>query len=75
VAKTKYLYATKMQLYMILASFVFVAAIMGFAYLEGGAQSPPPTALLLVVALMALISFLMWKSYKGELPMMRIEEH
>ncbi|TRO61938.1 hypothetical protein E2P64_00180 [Candidatus Bathyarchaeota archaeon] len=72
--KTKFLYATKLHLYILLVVLVFVSAIIGIAYFHGGAEALPPTATGLVVAMLAIMSWLTWKSYKGELPMMRIEE-
>lgn len=74
MAKTRYLYATRMQLYMLLASIVFVGAIMGVAYFAGGADAPPLGAVALVVGLLATVTWVTWKSYRGELPLMRIEE-
>jgi hypothetical protein len=74
MAKTKYLYATKVQLYMLLASLVFMTGIMGAAILAGGADAPPLAVVALTLGLMVALAFVMWKSYKGELPLMRIEE-
>ena len=72
--KTKYLYATKMHIYIMLVTLVFISGIMGFAYFQGGADAPPVSVLGLTIGMIALIAWFTWKSYKGELPMMRIEE-
>jgi len=74
MAKKKYLYATKMHVYTMLAALVFVPLMMVMAWLRGGPEAPSLSMVLLILALLGFVGWLTWKSYKGELPMMRIEE-
>lgn len=74
MAKTKYLYATKVQVYIMLISVFFVSAVMAYATFIDGSDPVPLPVLLFTVGLMVAISAFMWLSYKGKLPLMRIEE-
>ncbi len=65
-----YIYATKLHLYLIAASNVFVAALLGYLYFAEGLPLFVPAT---VIPFMLLLLGVMWASYRGKLPLMRVE--
>ena len=73
MAKIKYIFASKMQFLITLFSSLFVVSLLAYISLvEGETLSIP--ILIMTIGLMIGLSWIMWRSYKGELPLLRIEE-
>ena len=73
MVKTKYIFASKLQFFMMVFSSLFVIGLLAYvSFVEGETLSVP--VFVVSVGLMLILTWVTWESYQGRMPLLIIEE-